>query len=58
VEPFDENCCVAPRVTVEVAGEMEVGRLLRIVTTAVAEPPGPLAVMVAVPDAGSVGGAV
>ena len=58
VEALEVNCWVPPRVRVAEAGEMVVERLLMMVTTAVAVPPGPLAVMVAEPEAGSVNGAV
>ena len=55
---FDVNCCVAPRSRLALVGEMVVGTLLMTVTTALADPPGPVAVTVAVPDVGQVDGAV
>ena len=55
---FDVNCCVAPSIRLALVGEMVVGTLSMTVTTALADPPGPVAVTVAVPDAGQVDGAV
>ena len=55
---FDVNCCVVPRVRLALVGEMVVGTLFMRVTSALADPPGPVAVTVAVPDAGNVEGAV
>jgi hypothetical protein len=51
-----ENCCVEPRVTVAVAGDtVSFGSR---VTVAAPLPPGPLAVIVSVPEAGMDAGAV
>ncbi len=55
---FEVNCWVAPRSKLALVGEMVVGTLLMTVTTALADPPGPVAVTVAVPDEGHVDGAV
>ena len=52
------NCWVAPRVTLALTGEMVVGALSMMVTTALAMPPGPVAVTVAVPDEGATAGAL
>jgi hypothetical protein len=56
--PLDVNCWVAPRITLALVGVMVVGLLLITATVALAVPPGPVAVTVAVPDAGHVVGAV
>jgi hypothetical protein len=58
VPPLVVNCCVFPRTTLALTGEIVVGALLTTVTVAVAVPPGPFAVTVAVPEAGSADGAV
>ena len=58
VPVFEVNCCLAPRVRLVLVGEIVVATPLMTVTIALAEPPGPVAVTVAVPDAGQVDGAV
>ena len=52
------NCWVVPTRTLALTGEMLVGALLMTVTTALAGPPGPLAVTVSKPEEGHVLGAV
>jgi hypothetical protein len=56
VAPAEVNCWVPPRRTLALAGEMDCAPTS--VTVALAEPPGPLAVTVTVPDDGIVAGAV
>ena len=55
---MEVNCCVAPRTRVALVGEIVVGVLLMTVTAALADPPGPVAVTVSVPDEGQMEGAV
>ncbi len=52
------NCCVDPSRRLALVGEIVVGTLLMTVMIALADPPGPVAVTVAVPEAGHVDGAV
>jgi hypothetical protein len=56
VAPADVNCSVAPRFTETVAGEITCG--FSSVTVADADPPGPVAETVAVPEEGMLAGAV
>ena len=58
IAPAEVNCCVAPKARVAVGGEIVCGVPLTSVTTADAEPPGPVAVTVALLDEGMVAGAV
>ncbi len=56
VAPAEVNCCVFPRRMLALVGEIACGAIS--VTTALAEPPGPVTVTVAVPLEGIVEGAV
>ena len=58
VAPADVNCCVAPRFSETAAGEIVCGFETVSVTTADAEPPGPVAVTVTKLDTGMLRGAV
>jgi hypothetical protein len=56
--PAEVNCCVAPRLRETVSGEIVCGFRACSVTTAEAEPPGPVAVTVTELDDGMLEGAV
>lgn len=58
VAPAEVNCCVAPRLSETVAGEMVCGFEAVSVTAEDAAPPGPVAVTVTKLDAGMLAGAV
>jgi hypothetical protein len=58
VAPDEVNCFVVPRVTEADVGEMTCGVKAWSVTLALAEPPGPVAVIVTAVDEGMVDGAV
>ena len=58
VAPAEVNCCMVPRSRLTVAGEMVCGGMGCRVTTALAEPPGPVAVTVTVLEAGIAAGAL
>ena len=58
VAPADVNCCVAPRFSETLVGEIVCGFADCSVTVADADPPGPVAVTVTLLDEGIVAGAV
>ena len=58
VAPADVNCCVAPSFRLAVVGEIVWGVGETSVTFALADPPGPVAVMVTLAEEGIVAGAV